>query len=130
MKRRQFIQITAAGTLAAALPGATWPQEDRSALQVLADPGLLALLGSMEAIHRIGRAFRDQFRHEYGVSALRKVLFADVGLSFTMSEGQIRDRLDQQIRGDFERGRTVRLDGWILSKTEARQTVLYSILNS
>ena len=40
------------------------------------------------------------------------------------------DRLDQRVREDFEGGRTVRLDGWILSNTEARQTALYYILNS
>jgi hypothetical protein len=36
-------------------------------------------------------------------------------------------RLDQQVQDDFARGRTVNVNGWILSVTEARQCALYSM---
>jgi hypothetical protein len=32
------------------------------------------------------------------------------------------------VRGDFAHGRTVIVDGWILSVTEARQCALFSLL--
>jgi len=34
---------------------------------------------------------------------------------------------DAQIRGDFAAGRTVVIDGWVLSVTEARQAALFSL---
>jgi hypothetical protein len=35
--------------------------------------------------------------------------------------------LDDQIRDDFAAGRTVVVDGWVLSVTEARQAALFSL---
>ena len=35
--------------------------------------------------------------------------------------------LDDQVRDDFAAGRTVRVDGWVLSVTEARQAALFSL---
>jgi hypothetical protein len=35
--------------------------------------------------------------------------------------------LDDQIRDDFANGRTVVVDGWVLSLTEARQAALFSL---
>jgi hypothetical protein len=35
--------------------------------------------------------------------------------------------IDDQIRDDFTAGRTVVVDGWVLSVTEARQAALFSL---
>jgi|HubBroStandDraft_6_1064221.scaffolds.fasta_scaffold20746_2 hypothetical protein len=36
----------------------------------------------------------------------------------------LRRRIDAQVRGDFVSGNTIRVDGWILSRTEARLCAL------
>jgi len=38
--------------------------------------------------------------------------------------------IDDRIRDDFGAGRTVVVDGWLLSVTEARQCALYSTLGA
>jgi len=36
--------------------------------------------------------------------------------------------VNEQVQLDFARGRTVMLNGWVLSVTEARQCALFSLL--
>lgn len=38
----------------------------------------------------------------------------------SLSDAQLRHRIMQRIRDDFGCGNTVQLDGWVLSRTEAR----------
>jgi large subunit ribosomal protein L4 len=38
--------------------------------------------------------------------------------------------VDDKIRDDFAAGRTVLIDGWVLSLTEARQSALFSLTNA
>jgi len=45
-----------------------------------------------------------------------------------MLEGAV-SHLEESIKNDFETGNTVIVDGWILSRTEARQCALLSTIN-
>jgi hypothetical protein len=130
MKRRRFLQITITGALAFSLSGIGWLVKARSRTHVLAFPEMLILLGSEKRIREIGAAYRNTFPGESTSDALSKALISDSGLSANISDSILRDHMDQQVRRDFEHGRIVRLNGWILSRTEARQSALYSILYS
>lgn len=129
MKRRKFIQIAAAGTLAAALPAVTWASDGETALRALATPRIRDLLGDKQALS-IGEAYCATCRSESTAGELSRVLLSDTGLSLSSPTNKIRGRLERQVQQDFQRGNTIRVQGWILSRTEARQAALYSILSS
>ena len=130
MKRRNFLQIAAAGTVAFSLSGAQWLPEPSSCWQALAHPGLRDFLGDSQRLREIGLVYRRAFPKEDYPETLKAAILSDSGLSEGLADSTLRARLDQQVRDDFERGCTVQLNGWILSVTEARQCALFSILYS
>ena len=115
MKRRNFIIIGTAGIAAAALPAAFYFLRDVEYDPALADPQSLSLIWDTETITDIGNKYRLQIPSEKSERSLVKLL--DVPGS----------DLEQIITKDFESGNTVIIDGWILSKTEARQCALFSL---
>jgi len=103
MDRRRFLHLSAFGVTASAVslgsgPGRATPQE------------LLDLLGP-ETVRGLGRRYREM------------VPAADL-----LSAAHWRGSITQRGRDDFARGRTVVVQGWVLSLTEARQCALFSLL--
>lgn len=115
MKRRQFVSSVAV----LGLPGTAVLAGDRS---LLADCKLITFLGDDNSIKRLGRLYRERFPAEADADALARSL-----QSVLMPD---MDAFAEVITGDFAAGNTVRLEGWVLSRTEARQAALYSILHS
>lgn len=126
MHRRRFVQVAAAGALALGLPDAG--PEAPARLHALAHPGLLALFGDRRKVLEIGVAHRTAFPSERTPATLSATLLAGAGAAAHLPDTLLHERLERQVRRDFERGHTVRLNGWILSRTEARQCALYSLL--
>lgn len=129
MKRRQFIQIAATGVATAILPTAASSKAGPPTIHALASSRLLELLGSSDAVRDIGLAYRERYPSERSIDALARHILTGSPYSSHRSRTEIRRRLDEQIRDDFDRGRTVRLNGWMLSRTEGRQAALYSLLS-
>lgn len=123
MHRRQFIESAAVGMLALGLPGASWLTAAARDLHALARPGLLAMLGE-DRIRAIGLLFRESIPGENDESVLRTAILAHDQSGLTFPE-----QAQQQVHDDFSAGRTILLDGWVLSVTEARQCALYSLLH-
>ena len=120
--------MAATGAAAFSLGGAAWFSSSKAPLSVLAHPGLLSLFGNTRTVRNLGRTYRSAFPNEDGANVLSHALLFDAGLSRHSAEGALHDQLDQNVRNDFVRGNVVELSGWILSRTEARQCALYSIL--
>jgi hypothetical protein len=121
MHRRQFLETVAVGTLELGLLGASWLKAPD--MHVLAWPGLLAMLGE-DRIRTIGRRFRERFPGENDESILRAAILAHGDSDLTLPE-----EIQRQVHDDFSAGRTILLDGWVLSITEARQCALFSHLH-
>lgn len=128
MDRRQFIQFAAAGAAGIGLTGAVWLPSAEPPLSVLGRPALLDLLKSSDEIRAVGKAFRAAHPTERTADEIASAILSDTQLSLRLPESAMRDALSRQIRKDFAEHRTIRLKGWILSVTEARQCALYSIL--
>jgi hypothetical protein len=124
MDRRSFLRLAGATTFAIATAGCGQPPglDARS----LAQPELLAVLG-VEGVRVIGAHYRDRHPDERDVTALRDAILAARPLS-TRLLGAAGPSMSDLVRGDFAHGRTVIVDGWILSVTEARQCALFSLL--
>src|SRR4051812_18103878 len=114
MKRREFIGMAAAGAAGLVLPAAARTGESMDAS--LAHPRLLEILRDERAVHALGLRYRATVPAEDEPHALTEAIRA----------GQAH--VEDQVRRDFAEGRTVTLNGWILSVTEARQCALYSLL--
>ncbi|HEV7387024.1 MAG TPA: hypothetical protein VGN73_00300 [Gemmatimonadaceae bacterium] len=127
LDRRRFLQLTSLGVFATVTATACERGEDRSDTS-LDRPALLGMLGP-EKVRQLGTHYRNATPRENTSSALRSAISSaqshPLGISW-IGGGSI----DQQVRDDFAAGRTVDIDGWVLSLTEARQCALFSLVAS
>jgi hypothetical protein len=127
LDRRRFLQLTASGVLAT-LAGSACARESGDEERALAQPDLLEMLGA-ERVRRIGERYRAIVPGENSRAALAAVISPSRRRGFSLPWSR-RRTIEQQIRDDFAAGRTVLLDGWVLSVTEARQCALFSLLSA
>jgi hypothetical protein len=130
MDRRQFLRLTAAGAmtgLSVPLIGVSDTGAELRALRALAYPDLLAVLGA-EHVRAIGVRYREATPAERDADALRAVIATS---RKPVRTGGKPERLDPAtlVALDFAEDRTVHVDGWVLSITEARQCALFSLLD-
>src|SRR5690242_20246064 len=123
--RRQFLRYLGATAVGVAATGCKAGPEydDRS----LAQPGLLATL-SIAEVRSIGQRYRSLNRAESGVNAIRDAILDSRPLPARL--GLANPPVASLVKADFEHGRTVVVDGWILSLTEARQCALLASLTA
>jgi hypothetical protein len=133
MKRREFIGIAAVGAAGVVVP--TSVPGRSSVAASLAHPRLLAILRDEHRVAELGRHYRALVPNENAEPVLTRILQDDVRgvhgeLANDPAAHSLQTRIDRQVQADFEHGRTVMLQGWILSKTEARQCALFSLLQT
>jgi hypothetical protein len=119
MKRRSFIQNTAATLLATCLPGRLLALTSATCWHDYAHPDLLQIIDNEREVVGIGMSYR---RLHPGLDTPES-LAAEIRASASHP-------IAEQVRADFGEGKTIQLNGWILSLTEARQCALYSFLYS
>lgn len=120
--RRQFLRYVGATAVGVATVGCkSGPEYDVTSL---AQPELLATLGIGE-IRNIGQRYRALHRSEGDATAIRNAILGSRPLAARL--GVITAPVATLVHADFVHGRTVVLDGWILSVTEARQCALLSV---
>jgi hypothetical protein len=119
LNRRRFLQVAALGVAAAVVN--TECSRRRNAADV-PDPQLLDMLGAGQ-VRTIGAHYRAATPSENTANSLRAAIWSgNERLPFGKTPS-----LNDRIRDDFASGRTVVVDGWVLSVTEARQCALYSL---
>jgi hypothetical protein len=122
LDRRRFLQLSALGIVATLADSACAVSNDR-AESAIDRPQLLAMLGP-ERVRELGAHYRVSTPNENTADALRAALSS----GHSPQDSSIKSGpLDAQIRDDFASGRTVVIDGWVLSVTEARQAALFSL---
>ena len=87
-----------------------------------ADP-LVGVLRSPQAAARVGNRVLAEYPAWNDPGSLRREL--EWGLD---GRGNLAEQLARKLQGDFEAGRVVRVDGWILGFTEARIYALASLV--
>ena len=91
----------------------------------LARPELLDALGA-QRIQALGARYREMVPTERDAASLRDAIRRSLPPS-TRLAGSDASPLARLVHDDFDAGRTVVVDGWILSATEARQCALFSL---
>jgi hypothetical protein len=114
MKRRLFIKASVAGG-ALAFPGASL----LAARVVVARPpeDLNKLFADEAKIRQLGRNYLAAFPGEDDIDILQNLAVPVENLSLATAA----------VKQDFDNGDVVTVDGWVLSRTEARHCALYSM---
>ena len=133
MKRRHFIFYTVFSTAAVSIPFLNCSSPDQELDKKLAMPETLAQTYDEKTIMEIGQAYGKTYPDEYSIGDLEKLLTkTETGKSIAGSETaeMINSTLNEMVKKDFQTGDTVVLNGWILSKTEARQCALFTLIKT
>ena len=125
MKRRQFVQYSSLSALSVLFLQPALAGESQEQL-LLQNPDLLHFLPDAQRVKEIGDAYRSQFPEENDRHVLRSRLLESFPSDHALSEAAIK----RQISAEFEEGQVVRVNGWVLSRSEARQCALYSLFTS
>jgi hypothetical protein len=82
---------------------------------------LTPILDNME-LRELGRSYRRQVPDESGERDLSDLLLEDL----PEDQSEQNAAVAALVKKDFDEGNTIEVDGWILSRTEARQCALFS----
>jgi hypothetical protein len=120
-RRRLLIAAVTLAAAVAAGPGVVAPLIERLAAGNPADL-LRALITHGEGATYLGRRYLQAHPSEARSDVLVRRL---VGTNSPTSEREASRAVAVRIRSDYAAGRTVKVDGWVLSRTEAR---LYALV--
>lgn len=126
MDRKKFILLTGLGVSAVAIP--TWYFSSRyfEYDKSISEPVFLSHIWDNSTINEIGKEYRNQFSQEKYERDLVDILSNNMEVNSVTTPIM----LQEQITEDYQKGNTVMIDGWILSKTEARQCALFSLIQN
>jgi len=118
MKRRNFIYLSIAGAGAMMAPSCK-----HNTPTAFSRPLFLSTVTDGQTLKHIGNSYRTKTPAEAKEGRLIELL--TTGLPQGAHE-QAR-QLDSLVKQDYAAGRTVIIDGWVLSLTEARQCAVFSM---
>ena len=122
MNRRKF--ITNVGIGFTVLPVLTGCESNSEWLNTLARPTTVTQFCDEKELLAIGNAYINKFPDEDSPRKLQRLLLEKHSPS---SQQQLLEDIQADKAGDFKSGRTVIVNGWVLSRTEARQCALYTL---
>ena len=96
----------------------------------MAHPVFLSRLFDEDTVRAEGKAYLQKTPAENDDDKLVKLLAGDSSITDSSDEKEIQQFLEEKIKKDFEEGRTLLVQGWVLAVTEARQCALFSLINS
>ena len=128
MKRRQFIGLSAylAATLAIPLLDGCATGNNEAAVS---EPVILLHTVNAKSVIETGQAYLKQFPDENTKDKLRQLLL-DKDAPLSAGAKGIHEYFKSKTVEDFNTGQTLIVNGWVLSRTEARQCALFAILQS
>jgi len=129
MKRNEFLQLSAFAAAAISLPllqSCKTPVPDDE----MVDPEFLSRLFDEQTIRKTGASYLQKTPGEKDHNKLVGLLAGNSSMAGSSDEKEIHQYLEEKIKRDFDEGKTVMLNGWVLSVTEARQCALFSLIKS
>lgn len=130
MERRTFLSrlITVTATAATIGPTAACSDVGDVTVAALGDPSLLAALGP-DAVRELGRVYMAKTPGEADEATIVAALRGDLRALRGMPWHPVPN-FQTLIRADFDEERTVWLDGWLLSRNEARRLGLFALAST
>ena len=96
----------------------------------MGQPVFLSRLFDENTIREAGKTYLKKMPAENDDNKLIELLAGNSSIADSSDEKLIHQYLDEEIKQDFEEGKTVLVKGWVLSVTEARQCALFSLIKS
>ena len=124
MNRKKFMVLSGLGLAALSLPVACQFSRRREQLAVLERPLELSRVCDTAALVSVGAQYRRRQAEENDEDLLFELLLPESAAPPDSLAQMLLDR----IRADYENNDTLILDGWVLSRTEARQCALFSFI--
>jgi hypothetical protein len=131
MKRKDFIALSTLAAASICIPFLNCTGPDPELDKKLAVPETLSKLLDEKTIKEIGKAYGISTPDEYSIKKLEQQLEKDNEGKTVSPTSPAKDAyafLEKNSQHDFESGRTVVLNGWVVSLTEARQCALLSLI--
>lgn len=126
MTRRTFLLLTTTGIVGTALPTLTGCRNPVEYPSSVSQPQSIPQIRDSAQIDALGKAYLKKAPSEKDKRTLVRRLLTDA----PSDSAAIPSFLEQKISQDFETGDTVMVNGWVLSRTEARQCALFSLEKS
>lgn len=126
MKRRKFIILSGLGATVLTLPAACLQAKVPAYDPMLAEPELLSFIWETNTMIEIGALYREHTSEERTERELVSVLLKEGSGEVTSS----REFMNERVKADYQQNDVVLLEGWILSRTEARQCALLSLIET
>jgi len=128
MKRRIFVKLVSVATAGIYLPVMSCNGKDNGLASMLSQPNALQHICDAETIRQIGKTYQKLVPGE-NKETLIKLLSSNVGQAINESKdgNLVSSVLEKRVRQDFQENKTMVIDGWVLSVTEARQCALFSL---
>lgn len=124
MKRSEFLRVTTLTSTLIFFSPISSCDNNQKLNQPAALPLTLAHLISSENISKIGNIYRGLYIGE-NQSYLEGILINNRNLSNEEIIHFIQDKINE----DYLNNEVVIIDGWVISRTEAQQCALYSLIN-
>ena len=129
INRRSFLKLSVTPVALPILLNAC-VKEDPRFEKSLSYPVVLGQLCDSATLHEIGLRYRKEHADEDNKKTLRRLILRDYNGMATVENNDpavVLNHLRGKMEDDFRAGRVTKIDGWILSVTEARQCALFSI---
>ncbi len=126
MKRRSFLFISSLGSIAFFIPFLSCNSKKSDLDRFPSIPHCLSELINDETISKLGSDYIKNHPSENTKQILKNFLL-DGKNGRKLDSSSILNELNRKIKLDFETNNIIVLDGWILSKTEARLCALFSL---
>jgi len=127
MQRRIFIRLSAYSGLALTVPFALACRQSVTNMAV-AEPPFLLHIFDKKTMLETGRAYILQNPDEGEIADLEKLLIENTPIQASSGPEAVQTFFEKKTKEDFDNDQTLVVDGWVLSKTEARQCALYSLV--
>jgi hypothetical protein len=129
MKRRTFVWLSAVSAASVYIPATSCHSRNSVLIKKLAQPQFLSHICDEKTLAEIGAAYKIEVPDEWNEQTLANLVLTDSNghaIPESTDSTNLYALLNQTIIQDFEMGRTVIVNGWVLSQTEARQCALLS----
>ena len=124
MDRRNFSIVSALTIVGIFIPTYGCISEKSRTTEMLRSPRSLLSIMDTDELDKLGTEYLIKFPFESEEDVLLKLIFAKY--PDEISALKLESLIKEKIEIDFETNNVVILNGWILSKTEARMCALYS----
>jgi hypothetical protein len=127
MKRKTF--IVTASVAAVGLPLAYYIKKQITQIDPLNTPYLLSRFCNEKELKDMGNAYRKLVPEENDRQKLNNLILLSTNGTILNSTDKIAiaELIDKKIHDEFVGNNTIVVNGWVVSKTEARQCALFSL---